>query len=175
MADIRQIQIRVVTRDRSHGGTNDNVYLGLGGREFHLDTKGNDFESPSDQTFILGESTDVKDVYYNDPGNPSIDTEDELANFPVYLRKAGTVKNKTGGADTSDDAWIEVDQVIVTVNSGPDQIIFRRDFSGARERGLRLSNETGLIIYLKPDREVPSRDNDGIRSLTITATANVAR
>ena len=165
MANINKIEVFVLTRKEDAGGTDDNVFLGLGGREFRLDTALNDFESPSDPTFVLGGGgvgSNVENEDENDPRNPGIDTED-LAAFPVYLRKAGTVDDKDGG----DDAWMRVAQVRATVNPGPDQIVYRREF----RRGLRLSNETGLVIYLKPDQEnVGERREIGSRTLTVTAT-----
>ncbi len=142
MADIDRIDVRV--RTASGGGdpgTDDGVYLGLGGREFHLDTSSNDHESGSTRIFRLGDSSNVTSASRNDPRNPQLGTIGDLPVFPVYIRKAGPTRGD------EDDAW-RVESVRVTVNPGPSEIQYSRLFrSGHR---LWLSNESGRVVYLKP-------------------------
>jgi hypothetical protein len=54
MAQIESIQISINTGDESGGGTDGSIYLGVCGREFHLDTSADDFERGSGQEYVLG-------------------------------------------------------------------------------------------------------------------------
>ena len=47
MAQIESIQVNIETGDESGGGTDGSIYVGVGGREFHLDTSADDFERGS--------------------------------------------------------------------------------------------------------------------------------
>jgi len=140
VANINRIDVRVFTATGGgNPGTDDTVYLGLGGREFRLDTSSNDHESGV-RTFILGNGSNVTAASRNDPRNPQLDTNDDLPVFPVYVRKAGSTH------DDEDDAW-RVESLRVTVNPGGNQIRFSRLFGSEK---LWMSNESGRTVYLRP-------------------------
>ena len=141
MAHIRSIEVRVWTKGTSWADTDDNMYLGLGGREFRLDTSRDDFEKGDDFIFRLGDGHNVLKSKKNDPRDPQLDTAGDLAVFPVYIRKAGTRRGR------ADDAW-HVERVDVTVNSGANEIVFSR-LGGRTGGALWLSNESGLMFNLK--------------------------
>lgn len=135
MAAITKIEVRIITGDRGGAGTDGDVYLGLGGREFFLDAHVDDFEQGSDYTYVLGSEANVNYAEFNDPRAPQLDTAD-LDAFPKYIRfEPSTVK----------PSW-DLEQVTVTVNPGPDQVTF-----GALEGDdhLWLGPEYGKFCYLR--------------------------
>ncbi|GGZ07449.1 hypothetical protein CP967_32425 [Streptomyces nitrosporeus] len=142
MAAISQIIAHIVTADVEHASTGSWIYLGLGGREFSLDTHDVDFSRGADACFLLGEESNVKYSDYNDPRTPPLSTED-LAHSPVYLR-----------VETAGDgpAWC-LEWVSVTVN--PDTS-YRRRFihpslaGSAREHRIWLDTGYGKAVYLRP-------------------------
>ena len=81
MGDIDKVEIRIVTGDRQRAGTGEQVVLGLGGREFKLDSRANDFQRGSDRTYVLGDDSNISDARHNDPRG--IVLADVEAN-PVY-------------------------------------------------------------------------------------------
>jgi hypothetical protein len=141
MANINKIEVICWTKLVNGAGTDDHVYLGLGGREFDLDTPEDDFREGQEQTFVLGLGSNIKAAHRekNDPRNPQLVTED-LDLFPVYIRKAGS---RSG---TDDDAWY-VERVDVIVNPGEGETFYQ----GLKGRkALWLGNEMGLQFFLKP-------------------------
>ncbi|KUG57379.1 hypothetical protein AVL62_13160 [Serinicoccus chungangensis] len=95
MAAITGILCQVITSDLDGAGTDGRVYLGVGGREFRLDSEKDDYERGSWREYALGELPptttppqliDVVDPTFNDPriGMP-LDTN-SLTKSPVYLR-----------------------------------------------------------------------------------------
>ncbi len=54
MAAITGILCQVVTGNFSGAGTDGRVYLGLGGREFRLDSTADDFERASIREYVMG-------------------------------------------------------------------------------------------------------------------------
>lgn len=122
------------------GGTNDDVYLGLGGVELKLDVQDRD-------DFVAG-ATDV--FSYNAPGSNlhfydihgglnSIITRDDILNFPVYIRKQRDGKN---------GPWL-LRRVSVEVCVGEDT---QPSLRFSRQYGGELNNDTGLILYLRRDQ-----------------------
>ena len=143
MVAINRIDARVATVAGSDlHDTDDWVYLGLGGREFKLDTSAGDHDAGQNRTFRLGNQSNVTQAARNDPRSPQIDT-DEVPDFPVYIRKPGTRRGQ--GEDSGDDGW-RVESVDVTVNPGPNQLRYTRLVGPER---IWLSNGAGLILYLK--------------------------
>jgi hypothetical protein len=97
MAGISGFLCEVITSDFAGAGTDGSIYLGICGREFHLDSTRDDFERGSFRDYILGEPpielgppppdhVHVNDREKNDPrvGFP-LDT-DNLNLTPVYVR-----------------------------------------------------------------------------------------
>ena len=48
MSDIDKVEVRVVTGDRQRAGTSEQMVLGLGGKEFMLDSRAYDFQRGSE-------------------------------------------------------------------------------------------------------------------------------
>jgi hypothetical protein len=96
MAKITGILCQIITGNVSGAGTDGSVYLGLGGREFRLDSSADDYERGSWREYILGlgplepdlppPQIRVNNRDKNDPrlGFP-LDTEN-LGRTPVYIR-----------------------------------------------------------------------------------------
>ncbi|MFJ8660287.1 hypothetical protein [Streptomyces sp. NPDC093795] len=74
MTAITKISARVKTANVSGADTGACVYLGIGGREFLLDSTGADFTVGADQTFTFGEGNNVNNPEYDDPHSPQLDT-----------------------------------------------------------------------------------------------------
>jgi hypothetical protein len=93
------IYITVSTGDESDAGTDGDIYLGLGGREFHLDTDLDDFESGGGNGFMLGSTppyptapslkSNVKCPDLNDPSKGLQILSADLDIYPVYIRFKG--------------------------------------------------------------------------------------
>ena len=71
MPRIESIHLHIQTGKLSRAGTNGDVYLGLCGREFHIDSKANDFEAGSARVYVFGTSATVLDAAVNDPREPN--------------------------------------------------------------------------------------------------------
>jgi len=135
-SEITQIKVTIWTATGTNTGTSDNVFLGLGGREFRLKTEKTNFQSGQEDVFVLGIDSNVLNPDWNDPKKPKLTTEDIEA-FPVYIRKAGTLKNN------DDDAW-KVERVDVDVTYF--EYAFQR-LKGSDD--IWLSNTAGLVLFLK--------------------------
>ena len=85
MPKINSIELHLDTGDLSGSGTDGDVYLGLCGREFSIDTNRDDFERGSGRTYILGENADIRNADVNDPRKHELFTEN-MARFPLYIR-----------------------------------------------------------------------------------------
>lgn len=94
---VTTILARIVTHDIPNAGTNAHVYLGIGGREFYIDSNNevgsgyNDFERGDDRMYSLGEKrfADTHPVLKpndNDPRSPYALDFALLDKFPVYIR-----------------------------------------------------------------------------------------
>ena len=62
MAIVETIFVRLRTRDAPKAGTDASVYVGIGGREFRIDSRDpdfDDFERNDDRTYILGKKPNV--------------------------------------------------------------------------------------------------------------------
>ena len=103
------------TNKKEGPGTNGWVYLGLSGREFHVDTADNNLEAGALDEFTLGEFSNILQSYYNDPRNPWPRNTEDLAKYPAYIRFEPRGE---------DDKWL-LDEVIVTVNPNtPSEWVF---------------------------------------------------
>lgn len=64
------------------------VYLGIGGREFLLDTDANDFQAGLER-FVFGEESNVKNADRNDPRTGWPISLEECLRHPPYIRFQG--------------------------------------------------------------------------------------
>jgi hypothetical protein len=135
MSAITRIDVRLVTGNRSGAGTDGEVYVGICGREFYLDSAVDDFEQGSDRTYTLGVGANINYAGYNDPRSPQLDTVD-LDKFPKYIRLEPTGSNSE---------W-NLEEVTVTVNPGTGQVVYRALAGGLN---LWLGQKYGKFCYLK--------------------------
>jgi len=141
MANIARIDVRLLTGTKngigSEGpGTDGDVYIGIAGREFFIDTTADDFERGADKNYVLGDGANVNFREFNDPREPQLSTDD-LGKFPVYLRF------EPGGSNPD---W-NVERVRVTVNPGRSEI----RFDNVRLAGLPdiwLGQRMGKTVHL---------------------------
>jgi len=85
MPQIDTIGLNLKTGNLSGAGTDGDVYLGVCGREFSIDTTRDDFERGSARTYILGDGSNVNNAAVNDPREQRLFVEN-VDNFPVYIR-----------------------------------------------------------------------------------------
>ena len=85
MPQINIIELHLSTGSLSGAGTDGDVYLGLCGREFSIDSTSDDFEGGSGRTYVLGEGANIRNAGLNDPRTQQLFTEN-VSNFPVYIR-----------------------------------------------------------------------------------------
>jgi hypothetical protein len=96
MTEIITLFTRIKT---GNNGTNGDVFVGIGGREFCIDSGEpdpgyDDFEKNDDRTYICGEmpalvppdSTQIKGSSFNDPRSHFPLDTNNLDEYPVYLR-----------------------------------------------------------------------------------------
>jgi hypothetical protein len=115
MANINRIDLRIKTGNRPGAGSDGKFYLGVGGREFRIDIPGtDDFEQNKDQLFTLGAASNVGNPVDNDPRSPFQMLTENLSRFPKYMRFEPVNEG---------DNW-NLEEVTMTVNPGPSQIVF---------------------------------------------------
>jgi hypothetical protein len=105
MPNIDEISVTIETGDQSGAGTDGDVYLGICGREFYLDTKVDDFERNSSRKYLLGQRSNTLNADKNDPRLPQMLVE-ELDQFPVYIRF---------NPKSRDDNWL-LRRVVIFIN-----------------------------------------------------------
>ena len=96
MTHVDKIVVDVKTRNASNAGTDGEVYLGIGGREFRLDQPGDQFKRGDPNQFTIGVGSNIENPDINGlPLNPgptgkSPEIKDNVVTgtnlFPVYLR-----------------------------------------------------------------------------------------
>jgi hypothetical protein len=134
MAAVNRIDVFVKTGSIAFGGTNGTVYAGIGGREFVLDSSGNDFQTFATFTYIIGTGSNLA-VVLGGSLTQRIDTEDVIA-LPRYIRFE---------PKRDIDKW-ELTVVTMTVNPGTQQILFAYPFA---DRKVTLGVDTGKYVFLK--------------------------
>lgn len=85
MANINTIELSIQTANVDGAGTDGDIYLGFGGREFYVDSSANDFERGSSRTYRFGAGANVLHAGENDPRHPQLRSE-SADRFPVYIR-----------------------------------------------------------------------------------------
>ena len=95
MAIVKGIMALIHTSDVDGAGTDGGVVLGIGGREFRIDSSADDFKRNSRAAYIFGDVTEdtapyvrrtVSNPQYNDPRSPMHLYSENLDLTPVYLR-----------------------------------------------------------------------------------------
>lgn len=153
MSHVRGMRVTLQTASSNNSGTSDPIYIGIagpgGGREFPLNTPGDDFEEGRTETFVLGtvfENTpDPKKPVNSEPGRPN-DPEkfrielDEINQ--VYIRK-----QERSVKDGKDDAY-QLDDVKVELYGRPIDSPQKRTFKVATGDNVWLGNEFGHQAWL---------------------------
>lgn len=144
LTPITRIEVRLKTDDVGYlfaPGTNGRVYLGIGGREFALNTINNDFDNNSDAILTIGVGSTIRKPDLNNPQSPRL-TIEELDVFPVYLRHQPR-------ADAN--AWM-LQRATVTVNPGANQRVFSPPFLQPATLGgqVTLSAASGQTLFMRP-------------------------
>jgi len=141
VAAIKRLELRLVTGDRTDAGTDGDVFLGVGGREYNVDSRGdvNDHERNADRRYVFGENSTVLNPSENDPRTPwQTETEDLFAT-PMYIR----IEPGDGG-----DWNIELAQLTV-VDDSNNSITFDR-LRGSSN--LWLGERRGKYLYFRTPR-----------------------
>ncbi|MER7538405.1 hypothetical protein ABTX77_26995 [Streptomyces sp. NPDC097704] len=141
MAGISKVALMLKTAKESDAGTDGWVYLGIAGRELHVDTTNNDFEPGAEFTYVFGQDANVLDAERNDPTAPRLNTDD-LDRFPLYIR----FEPKNGS-----DNW-GLDEATVLVNPGtdlPHRYSNPAVIGAADHRKIWLGQKTGKMLHLR--------------------------
>jgi hypothetical protein len=154
MARISGILCPVITANVAGAGTDGRVYLGLGGREFRLDSSADDFEKHSWREYVLGAAPNdrdlqpqqvrVKNPERNDPRQGFPLDSDALNSAPVYLRF-----EPLGAGDDWDLAFVAAlvyGGQFITAYTVPD------DF-----HNLWLGHAAGKVVYLTTEWRLGER------------------
>jgi hypothetical protein len=146
VAKVSGILCQVITGDVNGAGTDGNVYLGLGGREFRMDSTADDYERGSWREYIMGAGPlepnlpppqiRVRNAEKNDPRvGYALDTVN-LPRTPVYIRFE---------PEGSDDNWNLSFAAALVYSDGQFVVGYTppRDFDN-----LWLGQAMGKILYL---------------------------
>jgi hypothetical protein len=85
MPNISSISVKIQTGSMDDAGTDGDIYLGVCGREFYVDSQSDDFERGSSAEYIFGDGANVSNPQANDPRVQGLHT-DNVRRFPVYIR-----------------------------------------------------------------------------------------
>lgn len=135
---VRKITVDITTSFAKGAGTEGQVFLGLGGREFRLDIDSyEDFDRGDEVTYELGEDANVRFPERNDPRQGFPIGIDDVTAKPVYLRLAPH--------DKSDD-W-NLANVHVRISAGDEELRYAA-LDGAQEN-IWLGPQSGNLVHLK--------------------------
>jgi len=145
MAEITGLLCQIITGNVSGAGTDGRVFAGIGGREFCLDSKADDYEQGDWREYVLGDIasgpgtgfTPVQDKNWNDPRKGFPLNTTNLNKSPVYIRFE---------PDGDDDNW-NLKSAYILVYTG--QFTFFTAYTAPTEfDNLWLGNRSGKILYL---------------------------
>jgi hypothetical protein len=171
---VEQISVKLRTGSDPHAGTDGQVFLFVGGREFRINRAGiNDREPGQMDLLILGRGANVEDPDRNHPADPLAVRMHDVDRYPVWLRFAPRPKvvegvKVQGGVlrqpvvidpvdnldpvdAASNDNWM-LDSVHVLVRGRTDQRdfgILDDDGRLIEDLGLWLGKDFGLFVYLR--------------------------
>jgi hypothetical protein len=86
---ITTFSVRITTGKAGGAGTDGNVYIGMCGREFRIDSAIDDFERNTDNTYIFGAGSNVNNSFTNDPRSLYPVSVEDIEPFPAYIRFDG--------------------------------------------------------------------------------------
>ncbi|WP_445504398.1 hypothetical protein [Microvirga sp. G4-2] len=145
MADITQIQLRLVTASASGrpGGSEGDIFLGIAGREFAVGDGRGQLRHEDDGTYMFGEGASVPDAEFNDPRSPQLDTLN-VYKFPTYIRFEPR---------TPDDNWLLSLVEVIVRSPEADEICIEIGPVGAGQ--FWLGQTRGKIVHLWPPEPLP--------------------
>jgi hypothetical protein len=168
MVDIETMYLRLVTLGGQHAGasTDGDVFLGIGGREFSIDSEKDDFENGQDRWYILGkipstlpvgvDIVPVRNSHLNDPRDRLKLKTENLYKYPVYIRFEPQNRNDNWG----------LEDVTVYVNPAGRPPFFEYHALDAQDEYLWLGTHFGKYCYLhRTQPPVPASLPDGTRGL----------
>lgn len=138
---ITRIELQLQTGEQSGAGTDGDVYLGLCGREFYIDSSKDDFEKGTSRTYIFGDENSDRNVEhadFNDPTTHYLRTEN-LEKFPVYIRFHPL------GSNPRADRW-QLERADVYLNGS--EVYEWSTFGIVRGLGIWLGTHAGLVVHL---------------------------
>ena len=150
MPPITGIVCGIGTGDVDGAGTDGRVYLGLGGREFRLDSTADDYERGSRRDYIMGRGPNdppqppeiqVVNGEQNDPRVGFALATTDLYKNPVYIRFEP--------AGSSPDWNLHIAVVLVYVGEGQRETAFSPPF---RFQNLWLGDRYGKILFMSESR-----------------------
>jgi hypothetical protein len=143
MAQIESIHVNIETGDESGAGTDGSIYVGVCGREFHLDTSADDFEHGSSHEYVLGAGSDIVNPAVNDPRKQSLQTED-VESFPIYVRFE---------PNNSGDNW-NLARAEMSLNNDFFPRWVTESFISEAE-GIWLGQRSGNVVHLRKHQDAP--------------------
>ena len=143
MAQIESIHVSIETGDESGAGTDGSIYVGVCGREFHLDTSADDFERGSSHEYVLGEGSDVVNPAVNDPRKQLLRTED-VESLPIYVR----FEPNNGG-----DNW-NLARAELSLNNDFFPRWVTESFISEAD-GIWLGQRSGNVVHLRKHQDAP--------------------
>jgi hypothetical protein len=142
MAQITGVLCQIITGKISGAGTDGDIFLGLCGREFVLDSTADDFERGSWREYILGEPNlpppelHVRNPEYNDPRSEGFPLDSaNLDRSPVYIRFE---------PEGSDDNWNLATAVILVYTGN----FFKAYMPPLEFHNLWLGQKMGKVLFL---------------------------
>ena len=139
MPQITSITLHLQTGGQSGAGTDGDVYLGIGGREFSIDSTRDDFQRGDGRSYVLGEGATIRNADVNNPRSQRILTEN-VHLYPVYIRFQPRTRNdhwQLQRADVrfNDSLHIDWDTINFVLND-PNE-------------GIWLGVRSGLFVHLE--------------------------
>jgi len=139
MTNLNSIQLHIQTAGASDASTDGDVYLGIAGREFFVDSSIDDFQQGDGRTYVFGSSANVLNAADNDPRRPQLQVED-IDRHPVYLRFVPT---------GSTDKW-KLQRADVSINGRILPIYDTASFiPNSPSGGIYLARRAGLTLHLR--------------------------
>lgn len=141
MSAITRILLKIKTANTEGAGTDGNVYLGIGGREFKIDTSINDFEKNVSQDIVMGDihvnppALPVNNPGGNDPRTGYVIDSSDISQSPIYIRFE---------PKSNEDNW-HIESLFVQVTGTEGYILSATP--GVGFDNLWLGHKFGKIIY----------------------------
>jgi len=169
MAQVTGILCQVITGKQSGAGTDGRIFLGLGGREFRLDSSRDDYERGSWREYICGQAPleptlpppqiRVEKKEWNDPREGMIIEVSDVVKLPKYLR----FEPKSG-----DDNWnLAFAAALVYAPQFAAAYFAPADF-----KSLWLGDSSGKVLHLTDEYLIEQQVRGAVARLNAALEAN---